>query len=145
MELGDGKSTNLAFSLRGREALKEVTLEGIVLKSALPTSARMIHSISGECYKQYYGHNELSIYSVDRLKLNKLLLSATKACPNINLHFEHQLVRGDLDEKRLLFTRTTRTEFGEVENTNLEVESNFIFGCDGAFSCVRRQMTSWGR
>ena len=145
LEQGDGKSINLALSLRGREALKEVGLEGIVLKYGLPMSGRMIHSISGECSKQYYGHNEQSIYSVDRLKLNKLLLSAAKACPNVNLHFEHQLVRADLNEKRLLFTRTTQTESGEVENSDLEVESNFIFGCDGAFSCVRRQMMRWGK
>ena len=145
LEHGDGKNINLALSLRGREALKEVGLEDIVLKSALPMSARMIHSISGECSKQYYGCNEQSIYSVDRLKLNKLLLSAAKACPNVNLHFEHQLVRADLNEKRLLFTTTTRTESGEVENSDLEVESNFIVGCDGAFSCVRRQMMRWGK
>ena len=145
LEQGDKKSINLALSLRGREALKEVSLEDIVLKSALPMSARMIHSLSGECSKQYYGHNEQSIYSVNRLKLNKLLLSTAEACPNVNLHFEHQLVRADLDEKRLLFTRKTRTESGEVQNSDLEVESNFIVGCDGAFSCVRRQMMRWGK
>ena len=143
LEQHDGKSIKLALSLRGREALKEVGLEGIVLKSALPMSARMIPSLSGKCSKQYYGRNEQSIYTIDRLKLNELLLSTAEACPNVNLHFEHELVRADLDEKRLLFTRKTRTESGVIENTDLEVESNFTVGCDGAFSSVRRQMMHW--
>lgn len=145
MEQADGRSINLALSMRGRDALRELGLEDVVLQTALPMSARMIHSRSGKCSKQFYGIGGQSIYSVDRFNLNKILLSNAEACPNVKLHFDHQLVRADLENKKLSFTRTRQTLSGMVETSGLEVESNFIFGCDGAYSSVRRQMMRWGR
>jgi kynurenine 3-monooxygenase len=142
VEHAEGRSINLALSVRGREALREVGLEGVVLDQALPMYGRMIHSLSGKLSPQAYGRKDQCIYSVDRLRLNKLLLSHAEDNPNVTLHFQHQLVRGDLVEKKLTFHRQSGTEGGSEE---IKVEKDFVFGCDGAFSSVRRQMMRWGK
>ena len=138
VENAEGRSINLALSSRGREALRELGLEDAVLKTALPMSSRMIHSLSGELSRQYYGKKGQSIYSVDRLNLNKLLLDTAEACPNVNVYFEHQLVRANLDKKELVFSRQSAARPEEFQ-----VNCNFIFGCDGVHSTVRRQMMRW--
>lgn len=142
MEQAEGRSINLALSTRGREALREVGLEGVVLEHALPMYARMIHSKSGSLSTQLYGTKGQCIYSVDRLNLNKLLLEQAGSNPDVTLNFHHQLVRADLVSRKLTFLKVSRTD----EQTNeFEVEKDFIFGCDGVFSTVRRQMMRWGR
>lgn len=142
-EKAEGRSINLALSTRGREALRELGLEDAVLQTALPMSSRMIHSPSGEQSRQYYGKKDQCIYSVDRLNLNKLLLNKVEANPNIRLHFEHQLVRADLNKKELHFTKqASNSPPGQAESK--QAEYDFIFGCDGAHSTVRRQMMRWG-
>lgn len=149
MEQAEGRSINLALSVRGREALKEVGLEGVVLEQSLPMYSRMIHSLSGSLSTQAYGTKDQCIYSVDRLRLNKLLLSAAEDNPNISLHFEHQLVRGDLVGKKLTFLQTgpkmQNDHMVGSKGVEIEVKRDFIFGCDGAFSSVRRQMMRWGK
>ena len=56
------------------------------------------------------------------------------------MHFEHKLLRADLDQKTLVFQAGMAGEGKEVS-----VRTDFIFGCDGAHSTVRRQMMRWGR
>lgn len=146
MDHVDGRSINLALSARGREALKAVGLEEVVMEKALPMYARMIHSQSGKLSAQNYGRqnydSEECIYSVDRLKLNELLLSQAESDPNVTLHFKHQLVRADLESKTLTFLHSDR---GKGSYDEIDVKTDFVFGCDGAFSSVRRQMMRWGR
>ena len=134
-----GRSINLALSVRGREALRAVGLEDTVLETAIPMHARMIHALSGETSAQPYGRKDQCIYSVDRRKLNELLLSVAESKPNLSLHFEHKLARASLDDKTLVF------QVGEKDKQEKTVETDFIFGCDGAHSTVRRQMMRWGR
>lgn len=143
-EQAQGRSINLALSVRGRVALREVGLEGVVLEQALPMYGRMIHSLSGSLSAQPYGTKDQCIYSVDRLRLNKLLLSHAERNPSVTLYFQHQLLRGDLDKKKLTFLNTENTNTTQ-KGGEVEVERDFIFGCDGAYSSVRRQMMRWGR
>ncbi len=145
MEQVEGRSINLALSIRGRAALKEVGLEGVVLNEALPMHSRMIHPLSGKLSAQPYGVKGQCIYSVDRQKLNELLLSHAEKDPNVSLHFHHQLVRADLVKKKLTFLETELSKEDKEESVEVEVDRDFIFGCDGAFSSVRRQMMRWGR
>ena len=133
-----GRSINLALSHRGREALKIIGLENKVLDNAIPMYARMIHSVSGNTTSQPYGKSNQCIYSVDRRNLNELLLNAADLDPNVSLHFGHRLVRANLWDKELTFD--TGKEAGEVKACPY-----FIFGCDGAYSSVRRQLMRWGR
>ncbi len=136
MEHVSGKSINLALSVRGREALKTIGLEKTVLDKAIPMHSRMIHSLSGKMSVQPYGNKDQCIYSVDRRKLNEQLLTEAEAYPNVTLHFNHKLVRANLDEKTLEFSTNDETS---------TVDTDFLFGCDGAYSTVRRQMMRWGR
>lgn len=138
----EGRSINLALSLRGREALKAIGLEDEILKTALPMFFRMIHSESGGLSRQPYGTKDQCIYSVDRQNLNELLLNSAEDDPNITLHFQHQLQRANLSEKKLEFLQR-RDDLGKEKVCS--VKRDFIFGCDGAFSSVRRQMIRWGR
>ena len=133
-----GRSINLALSIRGREALKIVGLEKTVLSSAIPMYARMIHSVSGMTSSQAYGKAEQCIYSVDRRQLNELLLNEAERDPNISLNFEHKLARISFEDKEFTFVRGIKAE-------EVKIHADFVFGCDGAFSTVRRQMMRWGR
>ena len=137
-----GRSINLSLSHRGMEALKELGLENIVLKNALPMYARKIHSLTGKQSTMAYGTENQCIYSVDRQKLNKLLLDYADRNPRIRIYFQHQLVRANLGDKKLTFHQLGPKKQDTVE---LTVEKNFIFGCDGAFSSIRRQMMRWGK
>ena len=134
-----GKSINLALSVRGREALKAVGMEEDVLNEAIPMYARMIHSLSGKMRAQPYGKRDQCIYSVDRRKLNEKLLSEAEHYPDVTLHFDHKLIRADLNRKTLEFSTPTGG------GGSVTMDTDFIFGCDGAHSTVRRQMMRWGR
>ena len=135
-----GRSINLALSVRGREALKIVGLERTVLSDAIPMYARMIHSLSGATSSQAYGKCEQCIYSVDRRKLNELLLSEAERDPNISLNFEHKLVRANFEDNEYTFVKGP-----QADEVHVSVHADVIFGCDGAYSTVRRQMMRWGR
>ena len=141
MEHVSGRSINLALSVRGREALRAVGLEDDVLANAIPMRARMIHTSKGGLSAQPYGKSGQCIYSVDRRRLNEMLLTRAEESPRVTLHFQHRLSRADLDAKTLTFLDGTADGRG-VER---EVRTDFVFGCDGAFSTVRRQMMRWGR
>nr|CAD7423962.1 unnamed protein product [Timema monikensis] len=43
-----GRSINLAMSVRGRTALKEVGLEKVIVKHGIPMKGRMVHAVTGE-------------------------------------------------------------------------------------------------
>ncbi|CAI8044973.1 Kynurenine 3-monooxygenase [Geodia barretti] len=120
-----GRSINLALSRRGREAVRAVGLEDEVLSTAIPMRARMIHPVSGNQYSIPYGtKRDDCIYSVNRRALNELLLTKAEESPNISIH---TLV------------------FSDGATGKKTVQTEFVFGCDGAHSTVRRQMMRWGR
>lgn len=135
-----GRSINLALSVRGREALKAVGLEDIVMKKAIKMRGRMIHSTDGKEYSLAYGVGDQCIYSVDRRALNVLLLNEAEKCDNVELHFSHKLVRvnfakNDETKSKLIFSKGQNDE---------SVIADFCFGCDGAYSALRRQMDRQG-
>ena len=134
-----GRSISLALSVRGREALRAIGLEETVLENAIPMRARMIHSLSGKLSAQAYGKkNQCSYLFCGPPKLNELLLTIAESRQGISIHFEHKLIRANLEEKTLVF----QVGLGKVEKP---VKCSFIFGCDGSYSTVRRQMMRWGR
>ena len=133
-----GRSINLALSHRGREALRAVGLEDEVLAKAIPMRARKIHTANGKLYSIPYGTRpDECIYSVDRRALNELLLTKAEEAPKVTVHFDHKLLQADLENKTL-----TINDKGTGQRV---VQTDFIFGCDGAHSTVRRQMMRWGR
>jgi len=79
-----------------------------------------------------YGQKDQCIYSVGRRYVNEILLDAGEKYDNITYHFNHKLLKADLDKPQLTFQKKDGTTI--IENPDI------IIGCDGAFSAVRREM-----
>ena len=137
VKLGRGRSINLALSHRGREALRAIGYEEDILKAAIPMYSRYIHLANGRISVQPYGVKGQGILSVDRQKLNEFLLTKAEELPNIKIHFEHKLVRSSLETATHIFSTPNQKE--------VTAKYAFTFGCDGAYSTVRRQLMRWGR
>ena len=73
---------------------------------------------------------ELNVY-VSRY-VNEILLSAGDKEDNITMHFHHKLISADLDNPRLTFQLP--------DGATVEEPPDFVSGCDGAFSTIRRVM-----
>ncbi len=70
-----GRSINLALSVRGIHALREIGLAEEVLKSSILMRGRMIHGPRGELTFQPYGKDDSqALHSVSRAGLNLLLV-----------------------------------------------------------------------
>ena len=136
LEFGGGRSVNLALSYRGIQALKAVGCHEQILALTVPMYGRMIHSLDGKTSPQPYSAKGDAILSVDRLKLNQCLLNLAQAHPNIQLLFQHRLIRANIKDQVLTIKNTE----GEKD-----VKVSFTFGCDGVYSTVRRQLMRWDR
>lgn len=142
-----GRSLNLGVSYRGIQALKEVGLDTLVLDHAVPLTSRMIHTRGGKCSVLPTGKKGQYIYSMERNKMNGILLDQVEKIPNVKLHFEHQLIGANLKEKSLTFQVASQSSsYGQQDHVKeLQVQADFVFGCDGAHSCLRQHMIQLGR
>lgn len=123
-----GRSINLALSVRGLHALREIGLEREVVQSSILMPGRMIHARDGSLAFQRYGKDDTeALHSVSRAGLNLKLIEATAKYPNVHLRFAE---------------RCTNFDFlsGELEFGNEKVSTEFVIGADGAFSPVRSSM-----
>uniref|UniRef100_V5GM97 Kynurenine 3-monooxygenase n=2 Tax=Kalmanozyma brasiliensis (strain GHG001) TaxID=1365824 RepID=V5GM97_KALBG len=114
------RSINLALSTRGITGLRSVSLVGLgkyassgkdladlVLQDSVPMRARMIHVVTKQAtngrdaqvkeISQLYSTKGESINSVDRGRLNNILLDHALMHPNVDVHFEHKLQTVDFD------------------------------------------------
>lgn len=132
MEVVRGRSINLALSVRGREALREVGLEEMVIKEGIKMYARMIHSGDGALSEIMYGRKDQYIMSVDRRKLNEVLLTAAEKYPNVQMHFGQRMMNCNI--------KTGDIEFKSKTGETTKMCVDLIIGNDGAFSSVRQQM-----
>src|SRR5271155_39707 len=84
-----GRSINLALSVRGLQALREVGLADNILQSAIPMRGRMMHALNGNLAFQPYGKDDSeSINSVSRVGLNIALLNEAAKYPSVRLFFQ---------------------------------------------------------
>ena len=126
-----GKSINIALSDRGWTSLEKIGISAEAKKQAIPMYHRAIHSVDGELSALPYGKGDDAIWSVSRGGINEQLLDIADDESNITTYFEHRLVDIDFESAATTF---------KVENAReLTVESDFVFGADGAHSKVRRQ------
>ncbi len=126
-----GRSINLALSVRGLHALREVGLAETVLAEAIPMRGRMMHSRDGRLTFQPYGTEESeSINSVSRAGLNLALVRAAAEYENVRLVFRHRCTGLDLHTNTLEL-------LDEEHGRTVTVPCQRIVGADGAYSAVR--------
>jgi kynurenine 3-monooxygenase len=126
-----GRSINLALSVRGIHALKEVGLADKVLQSSILMRGRMIHARDGTLAFQPYGKDDTeALHSVSRGGLNLLLVQAAARYESVRLFFEHRCTGFYLDP-----------DDGDLEFANgAKVSSEVVIAADGAYSAVRSQL-----
>ncbi|XP_031570414.1 kynurenine 3-monooxygenase-like [Actinia tenebrosa] len=130
-EFVQGRSINLALSVRGIESLKAVGAHGPMVEGGIPMYARMIHPRNGKKYAIPYGKKDQCILSVERRKMNEHLLTVAETYVNVDHHFEHKLVHTDLENGRVTCS---------WDDTKVEINADLIVGCDGAYSTIRKEM-----
>jgi len=120
-----GRSINLALSVRGIHALREIGLAEEVLKSSILMRGRMIHTANGEQAFQPYGKDDSqALHSVSRAGLNILLVEAAARQPSIHFSFERKCTGLDL--------RTGTLEFHDYSaRSTIQTAAEFIIGADG--------------
>jgi kynurenine 3-monooxygenase len=127
-----GRSINLALSVRGLHALRQVGLADDVVKSSILMRGRMIHARDGSLAFQPYGKDDSeALHSVSRAGLNLKLVEAAARYPKVRMHFAHRCAGIDL--------KTGELEFVAADKTLLK-PSEFVIGADGAYSAIRSSM-----
>ena len=131
----NGRSINLAISERGLFALQLGGVLDAVMAESVPIKGRKVHMQEGtEDTRTYiYGRNEREVnYSISRHVLNKVLLDSADSFDNVTLHFDAKVESVDL-EASVVHIRDAQ---GHVK----EIQSDRIFGTDGATSAVRTSL-----
>src|SRR5947209_2116297 len=86
-----GRSINLALSVRGIHALREVGLADDVLRDSILMRGRMIHARDGSLAFQPYGKDDNeALHSVSRAGLNRFLVEAAARHESVRLFFDHK-------------------------------------------------------
>lgn len=131
-DINSGRSINLAFSDRGIKAMQLVGVENKVKPLCIPMNGRMIHNPDGTTFlSPYSGRPEEYINSISRGQLTALLLDEAEALDNVTIEFNKKCKEVDLETKTAIF-RDQKT------NRETEINSNVIFGTDGAGSALRK-------
>ena len=129
-----GRSINLALSIRGNHALKEVGLYDKIKSNTIPMKGRMIHDLNSGIHLQPYGQKENEvIFSVSRAHLNMELMTLAEETGNVTIRFNHQLLSADLEQNKLLFQLSDSLE-------KIEWSFNRVIGCDGSASILRKSI-----
>jgi len=132
-DIYQGKSINIALSDRGWLALESVGIAEQVRQAAIPMKKRVMHAIDGTLTEQSYGKDGQAIWSVSRAGINEQLLDLAEKEASVALHFEKRLTHVDFN------TGCASFSFDVAQSKNhVEIDADYIFGADGAFSKVRR-------
>jgi kynurenine 3-monooxygenase len=134
-----GRSINLALSVRGIAALREVGLADQVLQSGIIMRGRMIHTRSGALTFQPYGKDDSeALHSVSRSELNLTLVKAAANYETVRLFFSRRCTGLDPASGMLDF-------LDETTHEPIKVPAQVVIGADGAFSAVRSSLQKLDR
>jgi kynurenine 3-monooxygenase len=126
-----GRSINLALAARGIRGLQLAGVLDRVMPLTTEMRGRMVHEFDGNAALQMYGvRADEVIYSVSRGDLNRVLLDAAAALPNVSFNFG-QLCLGLAHEKTVLELRDEST--GRIHHAAAQPS----IATDGAGSEVR--------
>lgn len=129
-DISAGKSINLALSVRGWTAFKEVGVEKEIEEIAIPMPGRMMHSLDGKLTFQPYGKEGEAIYSVSRAGINAKMMDIAEKHGGAEIFYNEKCNGADL-ENGVVYLENTKT------GKKTEVKSDVVFATDGAFSAVR--------
>ncbi len=134
VDIGGGRSINLALSTRGIHALRDVGVYDRVMKIAIPMKGRMIHPLSGDVTLQRYGKDDSEvIYATSRSQLNMALMDEAEKHPGVKLHFNQKCTGMNLDTGELHV-------FDEATGANTSLQTHTVIGTDGSASAIRTEM-----
>jgi len=128
-----GKSINLALSDRGWRGLEGVGVADDIKKIAIPMYGRLIHHKDGSTAFQPYGKNDQAIYSVSRAEINMKLMDLAEQQNGVGIFFDERCTHIDRASVTAEFENT-------VTKKTSSVQSDLIFGADGAFAASRLNM-----
>ncbi|MCC6606148.1 MAG: FAD-dependent monooxygenase [Anaerolineae bacterium] len=127
------RSISITIAVRGFRALDKVGIGDAVRQISIPIYGRMIHASSGQQTFQPYSPKNEANYAMRRQDLHLILLNFAQQHSNIHLAFNNKCVGLDLA------TATAKFEDRQTDQIR-EVQSEVLFGADGAFSSVRLTM-----
>ena len=127
--VGEGRSINLAISVRGLHALSLLGLDEKVLQYAIPMRGRMMHSLDGtETFQSYGTGDKDAINSLSRGWLNAFLMEQAEATGRVKIHFGKELEAINFDQKTLTWKDFSKAKY------------EFLLGTDGSASVIRNKM-----
>lgn len=136
---GAGRSINLALSVRGFHALREVGIYDAIMKIAVPMRGRMMHALDGELTFQPYGKDESeAIYSVSRANLNIALMNEAEKYPGVVLHFNMRCTGMDFKTSEVKFRH-------QISGAESLLPAQPVIAVDGSASAIRLDMMRWRR
>jgi len=128
-----GRSINLAMSVRGIRGLQELGLTNQVKSIAIPMTGRMLHGLDGSTKEQSYSKdNSNCLFSISRGGLNDILISFAESFPNVDIQFNKAISKIDTRNGQLYFKDKTPQQVDE--------EQRVIIACDGSFSKIRSSL-----
>lgn len=133
VDIPAGRSINLALSNRGWKAIDKAQVSDLVWPLVIPMYRRTMHDLQGNLTFQPYGTNNEAIYSVSRGLLNKILLNKAEEDEDLSFYFNTKITDVDLQNKKI----RVRNEENQEDS---ELEYDYLFGCDGAYSAVRHRL-----
>lgn len=128
-----GKSINITLSERAWAALEYIGVDKEVRQFSTALYQRTIHNINGSTTEQLYGKINQAIWSVSREKLTEILLNQLAQEKQVKLHFERRLTHIDFNSACCSFSYVEAGEKGHNE-----IDADYVFAADGAYSKVRR-------
>ncbi len=136
----EGRSINLALSTRGLDALDRLGIGDELRASAVPVRGRMIHHRGGETSFQPYSTNPANhLWSVNRDRLNLVVLEAATRHSGVTVHFGHRLDDVAMPTRPDQPVELTLTREGPASAPR-QMRVDALFGADGAYSAVRARM-----
>lgn len=131
-EISAGRSINLALSDRGWRGLQGVGIEKAIRKISIPMHGRMIHGMDKTLTFQPYAEKGQSIYAASRGVLNAEMMTKAEE-HGVTILFNEKCIAVDLKNKSAWFEN-------QEDTSSFSVETDLIFGADGAFSVARLHM-----
>jgi len=129
-DISAGKSINLALSVRGWNAFKNVGVTKEIEEIAIPMYGRTMHDLEGNLTYQPYGLENEAIYSVSRAGINCIMMDIAETQGGATIKYNQKCIGADL-ENGIVYLKDYKT------GNTYEHKSDVVFGTDGAFSTIR--------